>query len=83
MHKIQGIFFLVMGAGLVLVALQGIARGWLPNGPKGFKRGEGVSREEQPVGFWLFFLLYSAGGCSVAIYALRLLFGDAAPLPAH
>ena len=36
MTRFQGLFFLVMGVGIVLVALQGLSRGWLPNGPNGF-----------------------------------------------
>ena len=81
MAKIQGLFFIVMGLGLALVALQGVKKGWLPNGPNGFKKGEGVRRDGQPIGFWFFFLIYFCGGSALAIYALRLLAGGAAPLP--
>lgn len=77
----QGLFFLVFGVGLVLVALQGVSRGWLPNGPNGFKEGKGVSRSEQPLGFWFFFAIYFCGGAALAIYALGLLIGRAGPLP--
>ncbi|MGH8121786.1 MAG: hypothetical protein ACREPT_03355 [Rudaea sp.] len=59
----------------MLVALQGVFRGWLPNGPNGFKRGQGVARADQPVGFWFFFSLYFIGGIAMAAYALRLLPG--------
>ena len=83
MTRFQGLFFLVMGVGIVLVALQGLSRGWLPNGPNGFKRGAGVSRERQPAGFWFFFVLYFGGGAALSVYALRLLFGGASPLPMH
>lgn len=71
MAHLKELLMLVMGIGLVLVALQGAARGWLPNGPKGLQQGEGVSREEQPALFWLFFALYAGGGLAVAVYALR------------
>lgn len=81
MAQFQGLFLLVLGVGVVLVALQGARRGWLPNGPNGFKQGKGVSRSDAPLGFWFFFLLYFGGGTAVAIYALRILFGSAAPLP--
>ena len=81
MALFQGLFFLVMGMGLVLVALQGMKRGWLPNGPNGFKQGEGVRKKEQPIAFWFFFLLYFGVGAVLALYALRLLTGHAAPLP--
>jgi len=81
MRWLQGMFFLVFGVGLILVALQGAKRGWLPNGPNGFKQGEGVRRSESPAAFWFFFLLYCGGGAALAIYALRLLAGNAVPLP--
>ncbi len=42
MLQIKGWFLLVMGIGLAAVAVQGIFRGWLPNGRNGFKQGEGV-----------------------------------------
>ena len=71
MTHIKGLLILIMGIGLVLVALQGLARGWLPDGPKGFEQGEGVSREQQPIGFWFFFILYAGGGAAAAVWALR------------
>ena len=74
-ETIKGGFFLVMGTGLVFVALQGLRRGWLPNGPKGLERGEGVRRDDNPAGFWVMFALYSGGGGALAVYALRLLAG--------
>ncbi|HEY4127562.1 MAG TPA: hypothetical protein VGN70_05915 [Gammaproteobacteria bacterium] len=71
MDHLKGLLISIMGIGLVLVALQGAVRGWLPNGPKGFEQGEGVSRETNPLGFWFFFLLYAGGGIAVTVYALR------------
>jgi hypothetical protein len=68
---LKELLMLVMGAGLILVALQGAVRGWLPNGSKGLQQGEGVSREERPVLFWFFFALYAGGGGAVMVYALR------------
>ena len=55
MAQFQGLFLLVLGVGVVLVALQGVSRGWLPNGPNGYKQGKGVSRLDQPLAFWFFF----------------------------
>ena len=72
-ETIKAGFFLLMGVGLVLVALQGLQRGWLPNGPKGYERGEGVRRDDNPLGFWIMFTLYGGGGAALAVYALRLL----------
>ncbi len=81
MSQIKDWFLLVLGIGLVAVAVQGLVRGWLPNGRNGFRQGEGVSRAGQPIGFWFFFLLYFGGGLYVAIFALGLLPGQRGPLP--
>ena len=81
MSQIKDWFLLVLGIGLVAVAVQGSVRGWLPNGRNGFSQGEGVSRAGQPIGFWFFFLLYFGGGLYVAIFALGLLTGQRGPLP--
>ena len=74
-QTIKAGFFLLMGVGLVLVAVQGLRRGWLPNGPKGLQQVEGVRREDNPLGFWVMFALYFGGGAALAVYALRLLAG--------
>ena len=81
MSQIKDWFLLVLGLGLVAVAVQGLVRGWLPNGRNGFRQGEGVSRASQPIGFWFFFLLYFGGGLYVAIFALGLLMGQGRSLP--
>ena len=76
---IVGWFFLIFGIGIAAVAVQGVGRGWLPNGPKGLQQGEGVSREGNPLGFWFFFLLYFGGGIALTIYAIRILLGHVPP----
>jgi hypothetical protein len=76
---VQASFFLVLGVGLVLIALQGASRGWLPNGPNGFRRGEGVHRRESPLMFWFFFALYGGGGLALTVLAIQLFLGNAAP----
>jgi hypothetical protein len=65
--------------GVVAIAVQGLFRGWLPNGRNGFKQGEGVSRENQPLAFWFFFALYFGGGLYVTLYAVDLLLGQPVP----
>lgn len=72
MAQIKPWLLLILGLGLVAIAIQGVVRGWLPNGRNGFKSGQGVSRESQPFGFWLMFCLYGGGGLYVAWFALRL-----------
>ncbi len=73
-------FLLVLGIGLLAIAVQGLLRGWLPNGRNGFRQGTGVERESQPLGFWFFFCLYAGVGLYVAIHALRLLAGHGGPV---
>ena len=73
MPQFKGWFLLVLGLGLAAVAIQGLFSGWLPNGRNGYKRGTGIWRDSQPVGFLFFFLLYFGGGLYVAFEALHFL----------
>lgn len=77
----QGILFLAFGIGLLLIDWRSLKTGWLPCGPNGFKGRLEFKRDEQPFGYWLMFVLYGAGGISLAIFSLRLLAGVAEPLP--
>lgn len=81
MSIFQGLLFLLLGAGLLRVDYQALRSGSLPCGPNGFKGRLAFSRREQPVGFWVMFILYGAGGLWLLALALRLLVGQAAPLP--
>ena len=81
MATFQGLLFLFFGIGLLLVDYQSLSRGWLPCGPKGFSGRLEFRRNEQPFLFWLMFVLYGAAGVALTIFAVRLLFGAAAPLP--
>lgn len=81
MTLLQGLFFLVLGIGILLIAYQSLSRGWLPFGPNGFKGRLEFRRDEQPQVFWLLFVLYAAAGIALTVFALRLLAGSAAPLP--
>lgn len=40
MAQIKPWLLLILGLGLVAIAIQGVARGWLPNGRNGFKPGQ-------------------------------------------
>ena len=81
MATFQGLLFRFFGIGLLLVDYQSLSRGWLPCGPKGFSGRLEFRRNEQPFLFWLMFVLYGAAGVALTIFAVRLLFGAAAPLP--
>ncbi len=81
MALFQGIFFLILGLGLLGVAYQSLARGWLPFGSNGFKGRLEWRRDEQPGLFWLAWALYAAAGLAMALFALGLLLGVSTPLP--
>lgn len=77
----QGILFLILGGGLLLIVWRSLESGWLPCGPNGLKGRLEFTREHQPLQYWLMFFLYGAGGLWMVIFALRLLAGVAEPLP--
>ncbi|MGH8797652.1 MAG: hypothetical protein ACREXI_11380 [Caldimonas sp.] len=83
MAVFQGLIFLVFGSGLLWVDWQSLSRGWLPCGPKGLDGRVEFRRNEQPVLFWLMFLLYGGAGLALLTFSLRLLIGSATPLPLH
>lgn len=81
MRIFQGLFVLFFGAGLLLIVYQSLSRGWLPLGPNGLKGRLEFRRDDQPILFWLLFLAYAAAGLVLGVFALRLLGGNAVPLP--
>ena len=81
MALFQGIFFLILGLGLLGVAYQSLARGWLPFGSNGFKGRLERRRDEQPGLFWLAWAMYATAGLVMAVFALGLLLGESTSLP--
>jgi|GEM_PF-804791 len=81
MALFQGLFFLVLGLGLVFVAWGSLRTGWLPFGPKGLTQPLRAQRADQPLFFWLVFAGYVLAGLWLTVFALRLLAGSADPLP--
>jgi hypothetical protein len=81
MAVLQGVLFLVFGVGLLIVAYRALLTGWLPCGPRGFSGRLELRKTEQPLAFWLMFVVYGAGGLWLAVFALRLLAGQVEPLP--
>jgi hypothetical protein len=81
MAILQSAILLFFGVGLVLVNYRSLTTGWLPCGPNGFKGRLEFKRSEQPVGFWLMFALYGAGGAWLVVFGLRLLAGQVESLP--
>ena len=81
MALFQGIFFLILGLGLLGVAYQSLARGWLPFGSNGFKGRLEWRRDEQLGLFWLAWAMYATAGLVMAVFALGLLLGESTSLP--
>ncbi len=76
----QGIFFLLLGTGLLAIDYFALHNGWLPCGSNGVRKLV-FRKNEQPFGFWFMFIVYGAAGISLVIFSLRLLAGYAEPLP--
>lgn len=58
MIELKGWLILIIGVGMLLVALQGLFTGALPAGRGGWMSADGkVRRAEQPMTFWLLFML--------------------------
>ncbi|MCP9470290.1 MAG: hypothetical protein NNA31_09870 [Nitrospira sp.] len=72
MSIFQGLLFMPFGAGLVLVDYRALRSGWLPCGPNGFRGRLEFGKHEQPVGFWVMFVLYGTGGLWLPVFVLPL-----------
>jgi hypothetical protein len=81
MALFQGLVFLILGIGLLAVDYQSLSTGWLPCGPKGLSGRLEFRKNQQPLLFWLVFVLYAGAGMALTIFALRLVVGITTPLP--
>jgi hypothetical protein len=81
MSLFQGLLFLILGAGLLVMDYQSLSTGCLPCGPKGLGGRLEFRKDEQPRMFWLLFVLNAVAGIALTTFALRLLVGIASPLP--
>lgn len=66
------------GAGVLAVAWQGWKAGELPAGPSFFGTGR-PTREDNPLAFHFFFVLYLCGGTALAVWGVLALVGMAPP----
>jgi len=81
MAILQGALFLFFGVGLLVMVWRSLESGWLPCGPSGLKGRLEFTRDGQPLGYWVMFVLYAVGGAWLVLFSLRLLAGQAEPLP--
>ena len=81
MALFHGLFFLVLGGGLTLIAWNSLNTGCLPYGPGRFGRDVAVRRSESPFFYWVLFGGYNVAGMWMAGFALMVLAGTAEPMP--
>lgn len=81
MRLFQGLLFMFLGVSLVVVDFRSLSSGWLPCGPDWLKGQLVFRRDESPFAYWLMLVVYGVAGFALAIYALAVLLGNAAPLP--
>ena len=74
------IFLFIFGIGLLVVAYRGYLRGEIRAGSSGLKPYT-PTREDNPLAFHFFILLYIAGGLSLLVWGILVLAGMAEPLP--
>jgi hypothetical protein len=75
-----GLVLLVFGVGVLAVAWQGCRRGELPAGSNFLRGTYTPTREDSPLAFHAFLVLYLCGGVALAAWGLLMLSGMAAPL---
>lgn len=73
MNKIKPLLILILGVGMLLVALRGLFTGTLPAGRGGWGGTRELSREQQPLGFWIMFVADAALGVICLRYGAHLL----------
>lgn len=76
----QGIFFLILSAGILVIDWRSLTSGALP-----FGSGRGgrlmIERANNALGYWCVFTLYLVFGLYLAGMALEILVGSRPPLP--
>lgn len=80
MHVFQGLFFLLFGAGLLVIDYRSLSHGALPCGPNGLHGRLEFHRDQQPWLYWTMFLVYGVSGVLLVVLAVRLLLGIGEPL---
>ncbi|CUA99482.1 hypothetical protein [Thiomonas bhubaneswarensis] len=78
-HGLSVAFLLGFGAGLLAVAYQGYQVGELPAGTS-FWRAYRPNREDNPLAFHFFLLLYVCAGLALCVWGLLALLGMAPDL---
>jgi hypothetical protein len=76
-----GLLGLILGAGLVLMVVRSLkAGGGLPHGSRGGDGSGEFRREDNPLMYWVMFLVYGAGGLGLTGYSVLVLVGRIKPV---
>ncbi len=76
----EGLLLMAVGIAIGWVAWGGLRRGEIPAGSKGFQAYR-PRRDENPVEFYFFILLYICTAVGLFIYGVMVLLGMAEPPP--
>lgn len=82
MRTLGALFLVAMGAGVLMVAWNGYRDGELPAGSN-FFRPFRPNRDDNPLAFRFFLVLYYCGGTALAVWGLLALVGLAPALRLH
>jgi hypothetical protein len=77
--SLGALFLIAIGSGVLAVVYRGWRDGELPVGSKGLQAYR-PNREDNPVAFYAFLVLYVCGGIALAVWGLLVLVGMAPPL---
>lgn len=79
LSSLGALFLIAIGSGVLAVAYRGWQDGELPAGAKGVSAYR-PNREDSPVAFYVFLVLYVCGGIAIAVWGLLVLVGMAPSL---
>jgi hypothetical protein len=74
------LFLIGVGAGVLAIAYRGYRNGELPAGSNGFAGQYRPNRDDNPLAFHFFLILYFAGGIALCVWGLLAMIGLAPPL---
>ena len=81
MNAFMGLLGLVLGVGLIVMVVRSLKEGGgLPHGSKGGDGSGEFRRDDNPLMYWVMFLLYGAGGLGLTGYSLLVLVGRIKPI---
>ncbi len=81
MNVFIGFLGLILGVCMVVMVVRSLKHGrGLPHGSKGGDGSGEFRRDDNPVMYWVMFLIYGAGGLGLTAYSLLVLVGRIKPV---